>query len=285
MTTNISLFDKIMGMGYFKITPEEIAEKNLKKTIVETNNGLYRVEYYVDSDGQKNGPQMSFVNSNNHMYNISYYKDDYLNGFNITINENYISCLREYSNGLLHGKYISWEMDGRLCKYTIYENNEANGPSFQWNEDGSLASEVEYKNNIMNGLIKIFYQNTLEKFEYYSYADDGKTVKYIYDPVKDQEAWEKAKITTFPDSLYQIWNQNFTPYTDEDSNYDSETDIVEPTTSVTVPLNRKRSYVEICDDEDTDQLSKEELPPTPKRVKTVSAIGGSPGTSRAVSGF
>ncbi len=163
MTTNISLFDKIMGMGYFKITPEEIAAKNLKKIIVETNNGLYRVEYYVDSDGKKNGPQMSFINSNNHMYNISYYKDDNLNGFNISINEHYISCLREYSNGLLHGKYISWEMDGRLSKYTIYESDEANGPSFQWNEDGSLASEVEYKNNMMNGLIKIFYQNTLEK--------------------------------------------------------------------------------------------------------------------------
>jgi hypothetical protein len=279
MTTNTSLLTKIMDVGHFKITPEEIAAKNLKKIIVETNNGLYRVEYYVDSDGKKNGPQMSFVNSNNHMYNISYYKDDYLNGFNITINENYITCLREYSNGVLHGKYISWEMDGRISKYTIYENNEANGPSFQWNEDGSLASEVEYKHNKMDGFIKIFYMNSLEKYEHYSYADDGKTTRHMYDPVKDQEAWATAKITTFPDSLYQIWNQNFTPYNHEEaeSDYDYET--------VTIPLNRKRSYVEISDDEDTKLLTKEELPPTPKRIKNVAAIGGSPGNSRVVSGF
>jgi antitoxin component YwqK of YwqJK toxin-antitoxin module len=272
MTTSIPLLDKIMATGHFVTI---MTDKLYTKKVEFENNNLYRHEYYVDSYGKKNGSYISYNNITNRMYNIAMYVDDKLEGYNITINETYISLIREYHNGLLHGKYISWDYNGKLNKYSIYTDNTANGPSHQWNDDGNYSTEVEYKLNIMSGKFKQFYNHKLDTYEYYTQTEYGHT-KYVYDPVKDKEEWEKADTTEYADSLYAIWNQNFGAVpkeTDYESDYQEEE----------IPLSRKRSYVEMAEH---DEPELDALPPTPKRQKTnAAASGGTPGNSRAISGF
>lgn len=271
MATNIPLLDKIMAAGHFAII---MTDKLYTKKVEFENNNLYRHEYYVDSEGKKNGPYMSYNNITNCMYNIAMYVDDKLEGYNITINETYISLIREYHNGLLHGKYISWDYNGKLSKYSIYTDNTANGPSYQWDDDGNYSTEVEYKLNIMSGKFKQFYNHKLNAYEFYDPIGSSSVQKYVYDPVKDKEEWEKADTTEYADSLYAIWNQNFKPVSSE-TNYESDYEAI--------PLNRKRSYVEMAEQ---DEPEKEALPPTPKRQKTnTAAPGGTPGNSRSISGF
>ena len=275
MTTNIPLLDKLMADDHF--TMMMTGKLHTKKVEFENNN-LYRHEYYVDSEGKKNGPYISYNNITNRMYNIAMYVDDKLEGYNVTVNETYISLIREYHNGLLQGKYISWDYNGKLSKYSIYENDTANGLSYQWDEDGKFSGECEYKNNRIHGKFKQFYNNKLSAYEYYTLTESGHA-RYVYDPVKDKEEWEKADTTEYADSLYAVWNQNFKPITKEHE-YESDYELdYEP-----IPLNRKRSYVEMSEYDDSQV--EEVLPPTPKRQKTNSAAaGGTPGTSRAISGF
>ena len=273
MTTNIPLLDKLMADGHFATI---MTGKIHTKKVEFENNNLYRHEYYVDSDGKKNGPYISYNNITNQMYNIAMYIDDKLEGYNVTVNETYISLIREYHDGLLHGKYISWDYNGKLNKYSIYKDNTANGLSYQWDEDGNYSGECDYKNNRIDGNFKQFYNNKLETYEYYTLTESGHT-RYVYDPVKDKEEWENADTTEYADALYAIWNQNFGP-TPKETNYESDYE------EYVVPLNRKRSYVEMSE---LDELDTEALPPTPKRQKTAAAAapGGTPGNSRAISGF
>ena len=152
--------------------------------------------------GQLDGAYVAFNRSGQVMEDASYASDS-LDGLRLTMNNNRVKSMENYSNGMLHGQRKTYYDDGKLqeesnynmgqrdgvttwylqsgkpsLQYT-YINGVIQGPAKEFNEDGSVKREGSFKNNTEDGEWNVYQDSSLVKKIIYK---EGTIVKEV--PVK-----------------------------------------------------------------------------------------------------
>lgn len=85
-----------------------------------------------------------------------------------------------YKEGLLHGKYKLYMIDGTICQEIDYKDGKMNGKYLQYHPNGKIFRDCEVKDDKSNGITKIWYKNgqLMSEAEFKDDKANGKVKQY-----------------------------------------------------------------------------------------------------------
>ena len=138
---NPKIFDRIVSQAY-----------SGKFNSVKEHNGVKKIEYLVDEDGNRiSGWVKRFHKNSQQLAFLAYLK-----------------------NGMLHGHFHRFYKNGSPLSKEHYQNGEKQGVCVYWRENGIKKEEGGWKNGLYDGETKRWYSNGQK--EVFFMTKDGKYI-------------------------------------------------------------------------------------------------------------
>jgi antitoxin component YwqK of YwqJK toxin-antitoxin module len=154
-----------------------------KKVETKNENGQILKTFYVDKNGEKEGPFITYYESGK-IKEESNYSSGKLSGKRILYAENGNIEIEEIytDTGVLHGPYKLYYPNGTLQLEKTYQDNIITGSIKVYYTSGQLKEEVSMSNNEENGPFTEYYENGKIHWKgIYRNGDNEYGVLYEYD--------------------------------------------------------------------------------------------------------
>lgn len=131
-----------------------------KSTKTYHENGKLMEEFFLNKNGEKNGPYTAWYDTGI-LYETSQYKNGKMTGERkLYYTDGKLEILETYNDeGLLDGPYITYYQNGKVMVEKKYSKNTLQGKVLVYYENGQLKEEVLFKDNAENGPFTEYFPN------------------------------------------------------------------------------------------------------------------------------